>query len=103
MIVSVPLALPVAVGAKVTVTVHCASTANDAGHGLLRVNPAPDNWTARLPRAALPEFPIVSIFIALEFTATVPKSRDVELMETIGAGAGAVVRDTPVGELSAFD
>ena len=52
---------------------------------------------------AFPEFPMVNIFVAEEFTATVPKSRDVELVVRIATGAGAEVSATSVGEFTAFD
>ena len=102
-IISIPLALPVAVGENVTVTVHCASTASDVGHGFVRVKPWPETCTARLLSGASPEFPIVSVLITLEFTMTLPKSKPAALTETTGAGAGADVNVTSVGELSAFD
>ena len=67
------------------------------------MKPDPETCTARLVRVAFPEFPMVNIFVAEEFTATVPKSRDVELVVRIATGAGAEVSATSVGEFTAFD
>jgi hypothetical protein len=73
------------------------------GHGLAKLKPDPETCRARLVRAAFPEFPMVNIFVAEELTATVPKSRDVELVTRIATGAGAEVSETSVGEFTAFD
>jgi hypothetical protein len=91
-IVKVPVAELLAVGAKLTVNCTDCLTARVIGvFTLLRVNPVPDTLTAETVTEADPEFVIVAVSDFVPLTVTFPKLNVVGLVANVPC-----VAETPV-------
>ena len=102
--VTVPLALPPVVGAKVTFNVvDCVGVSTVPGATPLALNSAPDTVTLEMVMVELPVFVRVTPSVLLLVTVTAPKSRLVGLAVRMNVAATPVPDSgTAVGEVGAL-